>query len=522
MTLLKCVSTSDLCCAGYHCQHILAAEGQRCGKCVTGNVRLRESVNDSGNLKRSKSDHSLSQLVEEMVPASTESPDSPMVLARSRQTSSDSLSALSSGTAQEVVNRPQVQAFVAQAEKVVVVRLPNERRALSMDQSTGNSPLSPPSRSWSCHSPPAVMQPHVSQHEDDSDEDSDEYVQFFHTKDSRRAPRSSSLSCATSLKLGKDIHTSAPSSPCNDRDSAESQLLSEVTTAGEANYMGLNTAVHPPPARARSSYHLTNGQAAVELFLRLNHARQTVDFVKRELDSHAQLNKACMSLPEALETLNELREYETALFGCDDFTPEMPLLEHAYQTAELCRLNFPDKDWMHLAGLLHGVGKLLAHKRFGEQPQWAVCGETYPVGCRFDSAISGSQFFSINPDRRKRMYNSVLGMYSAGCGLHNVYMSWSASEYLYMVLLLNETKLPSEALFLLRYQRFASLTRPNCSYLQLLSPEDEEMLPLLASFQQLATYKKVALPDHALQGEALYRYYDSLIKKYFPVEQLRW
>jgi len=31
------------------------------------------------------------------------------------------------------------------------------------------------------------------------------------------------------------------------------------------------------------------------------------------------------------------------------------------QSAELCRLNFPDKDWMHLAGLIHGLGKLLAH-----------------------------------------------------------------------------------------------------------------------------------------------------------------
>jgi len=33
----------------------------------------------------------------------------------------------------------------------------------------------------------------------------------------------------------------------------------------------------------------------------------------------------------------------------------------AVQSAELCRLNFPDKDWMHLVGLIHGLGKLLAH-----------------------------------------------------------------------------------------------------------------------------------------------------------------
>lgn len=35
--------------------------------------------------------------------------------------------------------------------------------------------------------------------------------------------------------------------------------------------------------RSRSNYHLTSGQAAVELFLRLNHARQTLDFTKRQV-----------------------------------------------------------------------------------------------------------------------------------------------------------------------------------------------------------------------------------------------
>jgi inositol oxygenase len=56
--------------------------------------------------------------------------------------------------------------------------------------------------------------------------------------------------------------------------------------------------------------------------------------------------------------LLQLRDYEVALLGSD---PGIPLLEHAKQTAELCRLRFPDKDWMHLVGLIHGLGKLLAH-----------------------------------------------------------------------------------------------------------------------------------------------------------------
>jgi inositol oxygenase len=69
------------------------------------------------------------------------------------------------------------------------------------------------------------------------------------------------------------------------------------------------------------------------------------------------------------------------------------------QVAELCRLSFPDKPWMALVGLLHGLGKLLAHPLWGSQPQWAVAGESFPVGCKFAPQISASEFFSANPDR---------------------------------------------------------------------------------------------------------------------------
>jgi hypothetical protein len=92
------------------------------------------------------------------------------------------------------------------------------------------------------------------------------------------------------------------------------------------------------------------------------------------------------------------------------------------------------------------VGYLRTHPtsphRFGSQPQWAICGETYPLGCRFSPHILGSQYFTANPDRRRRLYNTATGLYDPGCGLLNVVMSWSAPEYLYLVLSLNSTRLP--------------------------------------------------------------------------------
>jgi inositol oxygenase len=83
-----------------------------------------------------------------------------------------------------------------------------------------------------------------------------------------------------------------------------------------------------------------------------------------------------------------------------------------------------------------GGGNVISLCRMGAEPQWAVCGESFPVGCRFHPAIACSQFFSINPDRRRRIYTSPTGIYKEGCGLASVHMSWSASEYLYMVRLL--------------------------------------------------------------------------------------
>ncbi|GAX82146.1 hypothetical protein CEUSTIGMA_g9574.t1 [Chlamydomonas eustigma] len=308
------------------------------------------------------------------------------------------------------------------------------------------------------------------------------------------------------------------SSKLNGRDSAES---STSLTAEETLQMEHRR-------QSRSNYHLTSGQAAVELFLRLNHARQTLDFVKRQASLFAPLTHARMDMWEALDVLNELREYEAALLaGQMKLDPEMPLREHAIQTAELCRLAYPDKDWLHLVGLIHGLGKLLAHKRLGCQPQWATCGESYPLGCRFDNHLQGYQFFSANPDRRRRQYHSQLGIYQSACGLHNVYMSWSAAEYLYLMLLLNGASLPPEALFIIRHQKFYALTEPgSAAYRYLLSPEDEAMLPLLTSFQKLSLYQRVHIPQvSTLSPESQRSYYSALMEKYLGLsadKKLAW
>ena len=43
------------------------------------------------------------------------------------------------------------------------------------------------------------------------------------------------------------------------------------------------------------------------------------------------------------------------------------------------------------------------------------------------------QYFKENPDYNNPAYNTKLGIYSEGCGLENVLMSWGHDDYMYMV-----------------------------------------------------------------------------------------
>ena len=57
------------------------------------------------------------------------------------------------------------------------------------------------------------------------------------------------------------------------------------------------------------------------------------------------------------------------------------------------------------------------------------------------------------------------GVYSPGCGLASVAMSWTAAEFLHLLLSLNGSCLPPAALFLVRYQQVC-LTRLRLSTLR--------------------------------------------------------
>ena len=163
----------------------------------------------------------------------------------------------------------------------------------------------------------------------------------------------------------------------------------------------------------------------------------------------------------------------------DDSDPDIDFtqIEHAMQTAEAIRAaNQP--RWFIVTGLVHDLGKILC--LFGE-PQWAVVGDTFPVGCRWSDKIVYSNLFADNPDRLVPEYQTENGIYEPGCGLDAVHMSWGHDEYVYHVV---KDHLPEEALYMLRYHSFYPWHKEN-EYTHLTNEADRAMFEVGAGVQPL-------------------------------------
>jgi inositol oxygenase len=262
-------------------------------------------------------------------------------------------------------------------------------------------------------------------------------------------------------------------------------------------------AANPEKKKEEFRNYEANARPTVREFYRLNHRHQTCDFVQTKRKEYLQLNRRQMSVWEALEYLNTL---------VDDSDPDTDLsqLVHLLQTAEQIR-NDGHPRWFIVAGLIHDLGKILC--LYGE-PQWAVVGDTFPVGCAWSDKIVFHQFFSDNVDRNEPRYQSRLGVYEEGRGLDSVAMSWGHDEYLYNVV---KDYLPPEALYMIRYHSFYPAHRDG-EYGYLMNAQDKTMFKWVQAFNPYDLYTKShQRPDL----KALRPFYDELIREYFP-EKLKW
>src|SRR5437879_3676164 len=179
---------------------------------------------------------------------------------------------------------------------------------------------------------------------------------------------------------------------------------------------------YDPEKKTEEFRDYRNTTPGVKEFYRLNHAHQTREFVLEKKRQYTGLNKSKMGIWEALEYLNTL---------VDDSDPDTDLsqIEHNLQTAEAIRRDGHPR-WFILTGFIHDLGKMLC--LYGE-PQWAVVGDTFPVGCAWSDKIVYPEFFADNPDCGDPRLQSPCGVYEPGCGLRNVHLSWGHDEYLYHV-----------------------------------------------------------------------------------------
>ena len=59
--------------------------------------------------------------------------------------------------------------------------------------------------------------------------------------------------------------------------------------------------------------------------------------------------------------------------------------------------NILDWDWLYLVGFIHDLGKILLTEKFGNLDQWAVVGDTFPLGQKLDDEyIYENKNFHLN------------------------------------------------------------------------------------------------------------------------------
>ncbi|TAD87883.1 MAG: inositol oxygenase [Alphaproteobacteria bacterium] len=249
--------------------------------------------------------------------------------------------------------------------------------------------------------------------------------------------------------------------------------------------------------------YAAEARASVQAFYREHHAKQTLAFARQKQAEYGGLTHRRMGVWQAVEYLDQL---------VDDSDPDLDQSQivHALQTAEAIRADGGER-WFQLTGFIHDLGKVLC--LFGE-PQWAVVGDTYPVGCAWADSIVYREFLDANPDRDDPLLQSPNGIYQPGCGLEALEMSWGHDEYLYHVV---RPYLPMEGLAMIRYHSCYPIHREG-AYHHLLRPADQRLLDQVRRFNAYDLYTKSPVaPDWT----KLKPYYQDLVAEFLP-DTLDW
>lgn len=189
---------------------------------------------------------------------------------------------------------------------------------------------------------------------------------------------------------------------------------------------------------------------------------------------------------------NQLKEYVKLNINIKDlFTEEeWKLLPIKYKIMYNKKINklFPEIkswDWLPLIGLIYNFGNLLSIAEFGNLPKWTINNNIFPVGCLYYDI---NEHYMKNLDYKNKEFNTKYGIYKSFCGFNKIHMSYSSCEFIASQLENLKTKLPKEAIYILRFHKFKSWINgsntKSRNYTYLANEYDWKMLPLLKLFNK--------------------------------------
>ena len=263
------------------------------------------------------------------------------------------------------------------------------------------------------------------------------------------------------------------------------------------------TRYRPGKSQEEFRNYQQDANPTVTEFYRQNHAGQTLDFVlakKKEFGGLKRDKKSVWEMAAFLETLVD---------DSDPYT-DLTQIEHLLQTSEAIRRDGHPR-WFVLAGFIHDLGKVLC--LWGE-PQWAVVGDTFPVGCAYSDQIVFREFFAANPDSKVPELQTPYGIYEPNCGLDRVHLSWGHDEYIYLVA---RNYFPEPAQYILRYHSFYPAHKHG-AYRHLMNARDEELFQWVRKFNAYDLYSK---GTERPRFEEVRSYYEGLVSEFMP-GQIPW
>lgn len=155
---------------------------------------------------------------------------------------------------------------------------------------------------------------------------------------------------------------------------------------------------------------------------------------------------------------------------------------------------------------------------------WTIPTKSRVVGCASSVDSTFAEFAYLDPDQQDERYNGAVGMYTPQCGLANVLLIWSGTEYLYHCLKHNDVDLPEEGLAVLRLFPLFDWHSKKL-YENLMDEDDREIMPFVRDFDQLRRQAisslKVELTD-AECDRLWYSHYERLAAKFGAEGILEW